>query len=89
MKSEEKTLTPGHKAEGKKLMIRIWISKDGSISIESAFREKDFIVNLLTDSLDIAKNLKDNVVNVTPGQLKQRLKQFFRSKTNNRTKGHS
>ncbi len=72
--SQEKELTPGHQVVGKKLMLRIWIGKDGGISIESAFREKTFIVQLLTDSLKIANNLKNNVVkvprNLSPGGLK-------------------
>jgi len=98
----ERELTPGHQVKDKKLMMRIWINKEGQIAIESAFKAKEFAVRLLTDSLEQAKSVEGSMIeltqeqlieklkkeNVTPGQLQQQIKKFFRPKPNNRTKSH-
>ncbi len=81
---EEKDLTPGLKLPDKKLMLRIWVDKDGTLFIESVFKVKEQIVRILTDSLAVAKSVKDNVININPGQFKEMLRKRFRPNSKDR-----
>ena len=60
-----------------KLVLELYIKEDGTILVQSVFKTKELVVNILADALKITAMAPNNVKEIKPGFLKKKTKGAF------------